>query len=268
MALFGRSRRGIFDMEDQPRPYDTPGIGGDLNLPQPPPAPEQRKPWVEGGKFGVRDGISLALAGIGDAFQNANGGRGGGMDRIFGQLSDNRARKLAEDQYQRRRTDELTDWTTQKQWERDNPKPIVNDTVNDYQFINQTLGGDAAKRYLENKTLPPPFVQRNEDGTSTIYPQGLPRGAPVAGPQPGMIRNGFQFKGGNPNDRASWEPVAAQNGNAATPTQGAQGGPDTYDGRGAPSISQQEAATLLQSMGGDQNAFHQWMRQHRVTIRP
>jgi hypothetical protein len=261
MAFFGQSRHrnpndpfGLEQYQGMQNPQAAP----------PPAAPDRR--WAEGGKFGLRDGIGLALAGIGDAFQNANGGRGTGMDRIFGQLSDNRARKLAEDQYQRRRADELTDWTAQKQWERDNPKPIVNDTVNDYQFISQTLGGEAAKRYLQNKTLPPPFVQRNDDGTSTIYPQGLPRGGEAGGPQPGMIRNGYQFKGGNPNDKASWEPVAAQNGNTAVP--GGQGGPDTYNGKGAPSISQAEAAQVLASMGGDRNQFSQWMRQHQITIRP
>lgn len=45
------------------------------------------------------------------------------------------------------------------------------------------------------------------------------QGAPASGgPQPGQVVNGYRFKGGNPNDRNSWEPVqGGAGGGAQTP---------------------------------------------------
>lgn len=266
MALFGGNRKkiGLFGTID---PYDTPGYGDGMGpgvMPQGVPEQAQEAPkgiW-NGGKFTARDGIGLALGAIGDGLAQHYGGQAMVAPMLMGRIQQRDEMKRAEAQYQRRRQDAMTDWQTQQKWERDNPKPVNNDTVADYNFIRQTLGDQSARDYLSNKTLPPPFVQRNSDGTSTLYPQGLPRGN--SGPQPGMIRNGYQFKGGNPNDQSNWVEMP----NQAAPS-GGQGGPDMgYNGQGAPSISQQEAATVLQSLGGDRNAFNQWMRQHRVSIRP
>lgn len=55
--------------------------------------------------------------------------------------------------------------------------------------------------------------------TNTIIapnPGDKPTGAPVgAGPKPGAVVGGFRFKGGNPNDRSSWEPATGgASGNA------------------------------------------------------
>lgn len=36
--------------------------------------------------------------------------------------------------------------------------------------------------------------------------QRATRSAPQSGPPPGTIHNGYRFKGGNPNDKANWEP--------------------------------------------------------------
>lgn len=52
------------------------------------------------------------------------------------------------------------------------------------------------------------LVQPN-DGS---HPMG-----PASGPQPGQVVNGYRFKGGNPNDRNSWEP-------AGGPSPGGSGG--------------------------------------------
>lgn len=46
------------------------------------------------------------------------------------------------------------------------------------------------------------------------YAAGTPvQGGAQAGPAPGATVNGFRFKGGNPNDRNSWEPVGGSGGN-------------------------------------------------------
>lgn len=59
------------------------------------------------------------------------------------------------------------------QWERAHPKPVSNDTVNDYQFISQTLGPDAGKRFLESKANPIQWIQaENGDGTKQLIPVG------------------------------------------------------------------------------------------------
>lgn len=88
------------------------------------------------------------------------------------------------------------------------PKPVNNDTVNDYQFIASTLGKDAADGYLRNMAAGPPMAVENPDGTRTIYPRGAFGSAPMAsGPAPGTIKNGYRFKGGNPKDQNSWEPI-------------------------------------------------------------
>lgn len=252
MALFGGNRKkiGLFGTID---PYDTPGYGDGMG---PGVMPQQAAPQQGGGFFG-QNGLGRNIAGsIGDFLLQREG-----AGPIYAPMKARQDEmRMAEEQYQRRRQDTMADWQAQQKWERDNPKPVNNDTVADYNFIRQTLGDQPARDYLSNKTLPPPFVQRNSDGTSTLYPQGLPRGG--AGPQPGMIRDGYRFKGGNPNDQNSWEAV----GQAQT-VPGGQGGPDTgYNGQGAPSISQQEAQTLMQSMGPQ--GFQNWMRQHRVSIRP
>lgn len=55
------------------------------------------------------------------------------------------------------------------------------------------------------------------DGTARLLiapnPGTAQTGTPVAGgPAPGTVVGGFRFKGGNPNDRNSWEPAGGQPG--------------------------------------------------------
>lgn len=45
-------------------------------------APAKRQSWMDGGKFGWRDGVGLALAGLGDAMSRENGGEGDFMDSL------------------------------------------------------------------------------------------------------------------------------------------------------------------------------------------
>lgn len=45
-------------------------------------------------------------------------------------------------------------------------------------------------------------IQRQGEGRSANRPQGSPLSG---GPQPGQVVDGYRFKGGNPNDRSSWE---------------------------------------------------------------
>ena len=52
-----------------------------------------------------------------------------------------------------------------------------------------------------------------------MAPQQAPQGG---GPQPGQVVNGYRFKGGNPNDQNSWEPVGGGAGNGAATFPGFQ----------------------------------------------
>lgn len=48
------------------------------------------------------------------------------------------------------------------------------------------------------------LVRVLEDGTVQQVPIGAAAPAPIAAPKAGEVRNGFRFKGGNPNDQANW----------------------------------------------------------------
>lgn len=51
------------------------------------------------------------------------------------------------------------------------------------------------------------LVRVLEDGTVQQVPIGAQAAAPIAAPKAGEVRNGFRFKGGNPNDQANWTKV-------------------------------------------------------------
>jgi hypothetical protein len=63
-------------------------------------------------------------------------------------------REQDQEDYQRKLGDQKSTWLWQKQWERDNPNPINNDTVNDYNFRVQTLGKQAADDWLKTQSDP------------------------------------------------------------------------------------------------------------------
>ncbi len=65
---------------------------------------------------------------------------------------------------------------------------------------------DLAEQRMESHAAGSPLIMDMGDGRKAVYPRGgLGGGAP--GPAPGAIEDGFRFKGGNPADRSSWEPV-------------------------------------------------------------
>ena len=51
------------------------------------------------------------------------------------------------------------------------------------------------------------LVRVLEDGTVQQVPIGAQAPAPIAVPKAGEVRNGYRFKGGNPNDQANWTKV-------------------------------------------------------------
>jgi hypothetical protein len=88
----------------------------------------------------------------------------------------------------------------------------------DYAFLSR-LNPEYGEQYVENRVNPSQWVPvTGTDGSVTLYP--VPKNAAIGGggPQPGAVEDGYRFKGGNPGDPASWEPVGG-----GGPTQPASG---------------------------------------------
>lgn len=181
------------------------------NLQQPLPTPDT--PRAQGG-FNAPGGLAEKLGTLSAFLLSGDG------SVITEPVRQREAMRQRQQMAEQSRAAEWQDWVKQQEYLRANPKPVNNDTVADYNFIRETLSDDDAKSYLRNKTLPPPFVQKNPDGTSTIYPQGLPRGAPQSkGPPEGAI----SMLRSNPNLAADFDAKYGQ-GAAASVLGGAGSG--------------------------------------------
>lgn len=199
MGSFGGSRLRGGDIRDELKQ----GVLGSIQFPRV-DIPQFDLPPAESAPQPQRGGVVRGIAGsIGDYLLQ----RAGAAPIYAPQMRQNQILQQRQAEHERQRQDSWADFVRKAEYERANPKPIANDTVADYNFIVERLGPEAGKAFLENKTLPPPFVQKNPDGTSTIYPQGLPRTSAPPAPAPGAIEDGYRFKGGNPADPNSWEPV-------------------------------------------------------------
>ncbi len=75
---------------------------------------------------------------------------------------------------------------------------------------------DLAQQLLQNHANPMVPIN-NGDGTITLArPPMMAGNAPTqGGPPVGTIEDGYRFKGGNPGDPSSWEPVGGAGGNAS-----------------------------------------------------
>lgn len=126
------------------RPWDQPTP--DLNANMPPVLAPDAKPsaWGQGGKAWQILGV------IGDALATAGGGQPIYLPQVLDlqQRTDAERRQLA--MYKQKREDEWTDFQREHQWQIDHPKPVNNDTTNDYAFIAEKLGPEVANQYLRN----------------------------------------------------------------------------------------------------------------------
>lgn len=117
-----------------------------------------------------RPGIGREIVGrIGDALSQWGGGQ-----PIYGlQQEQQRKMEAFAAQQQAQRAAEFADWERKERWKRDNPEPINNDTVADYNFRLQTLGPEAANDWLRN-------------GPDAIVTVQLPGNRVYSGPRSGL----------------------------------------------------------------------------------
>lgn len=166
----GQQASGMFFRGFGQKPdYSTPGYAGPIGGAQPamPQLPEDKGFFSRGGM-----GVQL-LGSIGDAVSSAYGG-GTPYTTASNQF---RQRQQQLQDYRMRQADEMAQWTAQQEWERAHPKPVSNDTVNDYRFIEQMLGKNAADQYLGNVAAGPVTAIDGFDAQGNPTKTFLPRGS-------------------------------------------------------------------------------------------
>ncbi|MFN3626745.1 MAG: hypothetical protein ACK4S3_02565 [Parvibaculum sp.] len=124
---------------------------------------------------------------VGDSLSIAGGGEASYVPNLIGQQQRQKALAYAAQQQEQQRQQGLQDWVWKQQYEAEHPKPINNDTVNDYNFISQQLGEEAGKNYLRVLADGPPVAVdvANPDGSVTrqFIPRSQMQGGGMVAPQ-------------------------------------------------------------------------------------
>ena len=195
----------------------------------------------KGGGFFGQGGGGRAIAGtLGDFLLQQ-----GGMAPVYApQQQFQQVQAMRQAEAQRARAAELADYETKKGIDQryatpEAPKP------GSFEWF-QTATPEQRATYDQYN----PVIATTWQGPTPIPRSRL--GVPQ-GPQPGTVEDGFRFKGGDPSNPSSWEPVGgSQPQTPAAPI------------RGARTITQQEYGRILRSMGGDQRRMNAWMSEQNV----
>lgn len=234
----GAQNPSINGMFDTPS-YQTPGIGDGYNASMAeyqvpagvmqqdqPVQPQQTKPgaWSKGGRAWQILGI------IGDALQQAGGGKGTFMPAFLDMQEQTRKERETQQKLERQMQDFMGAGLTQQQARLvatgganyGDFQPKNNDTINDYDFISKTLGKEAADTYLRN--LGDPMVNiplqngqfysgpRSQMGVALGTGTGAPSGLPTVSDEAGYnaLQPGQQYR--DPNGNVRTKGGAASNG--------------------------------------------------------
>lgn len=182
-------------------------------------APYMRQPTPTSAhppRRGMFGGNGRAIAGLlGDAISRLSGGEAMYVPMMLQQRQQEQVAQQRRQEREQERADNWTDWQAREQWQLDHPAPRQPDAF-DTAIRNAGIDpnseqGRALYRQRADALANPLQYLPNGDGTFTVVPRGgtPPQGQP-SGPQPGTEVGGFRFRGGNPNDRANWEPVGGQ----------------------------------------------------------
>jgi hypothetical protein len=134
-----------------------------------------------GGMFGNADWTS-AIAALLSGLSAGRGNKVGmaGLQMLNQRQSD----KRQDEQYQRRLDDQWSLWQRQQQYEAEHPKPINNDTVNDWNFYKSTLSPEEFETWKQNRINPPQIM--NLPGVGIVQ---IPRMGGAGGPPPQAVEH-------------------------------------------------------------------------------
>lgn len=158
-GIFG-GKKSRFQWDDEPvtTPPINPGYpqeGAGMQAPQAAIEPQQKVGFFQ------RDGTQDGIATFADTLVKLRGGIDPGLMDARRQQQ---RQQFAEAQYERKRTDDFQDWVKQQDYARDNPKPVSNDTANDYTLMEARVKAglmtpDQFKTWEENNILNPTWKQ-------------------------------------------------------------------------------------------------------------
>ena len=171
--------------------------------------------WEEGGKFGWKDGLAMALTGIGDAFTRQGGGEGNALSTMMGNAMQarNASRKAridaAKDQELTQRMIDVgvqnnmtPEQVMAQKYGLELPKapeaPPMQRDLDTYNSWDETQKTNyAAMQRAKNAGM-----FRGEDGL--MYPNTP---AQQSGTAVGTVEDGYQFLGGDDKDQKNWRKV-------------------------------------------------------------
>lgn len=231
MGLFGSMMGGIVETPEQRRQReqleamfpemverDAPEMGIGIDTGGPAAKPQRAPGFFQGGEgFSGRDAIAGILAVIGDALAQRGGGQGGAVEGLMGQRQG--AMKMAQDQAeeQARYQDSVNALTAAGY----NPQQaaamarglLKPSDVKPERMMTKSgdivaFGTDGSSTTAYRETAPDLLAVQGAGVYAMDRHTGQPFGGAGTGPAVGTIEDGHRFKGGNPSDPSSWEPVA------------------------------------------------------------
>jgi hypothetical protein len=181
---------------------------------------QKKKSFMEGGDFGWRDGLGMALAGIGDAFTREGGGEGGALNSMLGRAYS------ARDMAKKAQAKALEDAAAREESAR--RMTAARPDLTPAQIEAVSYGDFTPDQAMPRQPDVPAFV-KNLDAWNQMTPEkrqevaamqailnptfgqgadGIRRpDAPVMGTPVGTIEDGYQFMGGDERDERSWKKV-------------------------------------------------------------